>query len=257
METPTPASPAARFRGVGSASALTNNLRADRVTESQGATKFIRTGEAATRTPASASRKEMPELKGDGILFPALLIGLGQTGMHLLHRLREVLVERFESLSRLPHVRMRLLDTDPEITRQAATAGRGSVAFSSQEILVAGLNRPSYYLKPRDGKAGLDSWLNPRMLYRIPRSGQTTGVRALGRLAYCDNFRTIQRHLQADLEACLDPVALNTRRAPVAARSAHQPPARLHSLRPGGGHRRGHVSRPRLHHPLHPAQLRV
>lgn len=46
------------------------------------------------------------------------------------------------------------------------------------------------------------------MLYRIPRSQVTTGVRALGRLAFCDNYRAIARRLQMELEACLEPAAL-------------------------------------------------
>ena len=50
--------------------------------------------------------------------------------------------------------------------------------------------------------------MNPRMLYRIPRSQLTTGVRALGRLAFCDNYRSILRRLQSELRACLDPEAL-------------------------------------------------
>src|SRR6185312_6198805 len=45
-------------------------------------------------------------------------------------------------------------------------------------------------------------------LYRIPRSQATTGVRALGRLAFCDNYRLIVRRLQTELNACLDPDAL-------------------------------------------------
>ena len=36
----------------------------------------------------------------------------------------------------------------------------------------------------------------------------TTGVRALGRLAFCDNYRAIVRRLQMELDACLEPNAL-------------------------------------------------
>src|SRR5438552_1957919 len=77
-------------------------------------------------------------------------------------------------------------------------------------VLLAPLNRPSHYLKPRDSKPGLDKWLNPRMLYRIPRSQVTTGVRALGRLAFCDNYRTIARRLQMELDACVEPAAIQS-----------------------------------------------
>ena len=113
-----------------------------------------------------------------------------------------------------PHLRLLLLDTDPEVVR-AATTGRPGAALSASDVLLAPLNRPSYYLKPRDGKPELDGWLNPRMLYRIPRSQVTTGVRALGRLAFCDNYRTIVRRLQIELNACLDPAG-----------AARPPPAR-------------------------------
>ena len=84
------------------------------------------------------------------------------------------------------------------------------------------LNRPSHYLKPRDGRPDIESWLNPRMLYRIPRSQVTTGVRALGRLAFCDNYRLIARRLLTELDACIDPDALATAAAPDRPGAAHQ-----------------------------------
>src|SRR6185312_10095082 len=105
-------------------------------------------------------------------------------------------------LSQLTHLRFLLLDTDPEVIRaathgsplaQASGAGTSAGALAANEVLLAPLSRPTHYLKPRDGRPALDSWLNHRMLYRIPRSQVTTGVRALGRLAFCDNYRVIVR----------------------------------------------------------------
>ena len=46
------------------------------------------------------------------------------------------------------------------------------------------------------------------MLYRITRAQQTGAVRALGRLAFCDNYRLIAHRIQGELEACLDPELL-------------------------------------------------
>ena len=63
-------------------------------------------------------------------------------------------------------------------------------SLAPSEVLLAPLNRPSHYLKPRDGRPPLESWLNPKMLYRIPRSQVTTGVRGLGRLAFFDHYRS-------------------------------------------------------------------
>ena len=173
-------------------------------------THSLRSLEAAVlQAETAVARKAPPEVTGDGALFPALVIGVGAVGLTVLQRLRENLHRRFGSLANAPHLRLLLLDTDPEVVR-TATTGRPGAALSGSDVLLAPLNRPSYYLKPRDGRPGLGDWLNPKMLYRIPRSQMTTGVRALGRLAFCDNYRTIVRRLQMELDACLDPAALQT-----------------------------------------------
>src|SRR5262249_16681147 len=116
--------------------------------------------------------------------------------------------ERFGSAEVIPNVRLLLIDTDPDVVRQATARSPESAGTSSvltpEEVLLAPLNRPSHYLRARDGRASLEAWLNQRVLYRIPREQLTTGVRALGRLAFCDNYRVLQRRLLAELEACLD-----------------------------------------------------
>jgi hypothetical protein len=151
------------------------------------------TAEGAAAVPAPA------ELRGDGCLFPAVVVGIGQVGMLALQRLRAELHDHFGSPSRVPNVRLLLIDTDPAVM-QAATRERQGTALSAAEVLLAPLNRPSHYLKPHDGKPGVENWLNPRMLYRIPRSQVPSGVRALGRLAFCDNFRSITRRLRQELQ---------------------------------------------------------
>lgn len=174
---------------------------------SQGATHCIRAvdqavlGEGAFRAP--------PEISGSGSLFPALVIAIGQVGLTVMQRLREILHQQVAPLTQLTHLRFLLVDTDPEVMR-VATRGAGGAGLSASEVLLTQLNRPSYYLKPRDGRPALEQWLNPRMLYRIPRSQVTTGVRALGRLAFIDNYRTIARRLQLELETILDPQALQS-----------------------------------------------
>src|SRR5262249_22450608 len=52
--------------------------------------------------------------------------------------------------------------------------------------------------------------LNPLMLYRIPRTLLTGGVRALGRLAFLDQCPTISQRLKDELKACSHPNALAT-----------------------------------------------
>ncbi len=160
-----------------------------------------------TGSAGNQPRKPVPEIKGDGCLFPGLVIGLGQSGLGILRRLRERLVESFGGLDALPSLKLLLLDTDPDVTR-TATQGKSGPALSSNEVLLAPLNRPSHYLKPREGRPSLETWIPQQMLYRIPRSQVTTGVRALGRLAFCDNYRLILHRLAAELDAILDPAAL-------------------------------------------------
>jgi serine/threonine protein kinase len=188
---------------------VTACLRPARHSDSNpGTTQFIRALEGTIPGgQAGELRKAPPETDGDGVLFPALVLGIGQLGMTVVQRLRHHLHQRFGGMDRLPHVRLMVLDTDPEIVR-AATRGDDGARLSETDVLLASLNRPSHYLKPRDGRPDIAGWLPTRMLYRIPRSQVTTGVRALGRLAFCDNYRLITRRLQTELNVCLDPDAL-------------------------------------------------
>jgi serine/threonine protein kinase len=179
-----------------------------------GTTRFV---DNLDVVDSQVTRQAPPEVNGDGVLFPAFIIGLGQLGMSVVQRLRQELCQRFGSMERVPHLRLMVLDTDPEVVRAATRgcAGTGAAPvegslLNESDVLLAPLNRPSHYLKPRDGRPEVDTWLPTRMLYRIPRSQVTTGVRALGRLAFCDNYRLIARRLQTELEACMNADALNS-----------------------------------------------
>jgi hypothetical protein len=166
--------------------------------------------ERPTESPADTAANTAPpaEVQGDGCLFPALVIGVGGVGQAVLRQLRATLQRRFGGADALPNVRLLLLDTDANVMR-TATQGEADEALLTQEVFLTPLNRPAHYLKARDGRVALDSWLDTTMLYRIPRSRATMGVRALGRLAFCDHYRIIGRRLRAELEACLDPLALS------------------------------------------------
>ena len=71
----------------------------------------------------------------------------------------------------------------PDIMKQLREIyGEPSHPLTPGELLLTPLNRPSHYLRPQPGRISVESWINPRMLYRIPREQMTTGIRALGRL---------------------------------------------------------------------------
>ncbi|HLW64808.1 MAG TPA: tubulin-like doman-containing protein [Gemmataceae bacterium] len=144
------------------------------------------------------------ERAGSGVLFPALVVGLGQMGFIVLQKLRRAMRDNLRC-DTLPNVRFFYIDTDTETMQQIASNSR---ALNSRETYQAKLNRPSYYQKPRGDQLSVDNWLNPQLLYRIPRNLTTTGVRAFGRLALWDHYRPIAKRLREELEACLAPTAL-------------------------------------------------
>jgi serine/threonine protein kinase len=148
-----------------------------------------------------------PEITGDGELFPALVIGVGQMGLSVLQQLRQMVQENFGSPSSLPNVGLLYLDTDPDGPTAATRPSHGA-SLAASEVLMARINRFIHYQKPREGRPRIDTWFNTNMLHRIPRNLTTDGLRALGRLAFIDNYRLIAGRLREDLESCLDPEAL-------------------------------------------------
>jgi hypothetical protein len=147
---------------------------------------------------------------GDGVLFPALVIGIGQVGLEVLQRLRQSLTERHGQLSRVPTFRLLFIDTDPETT-QSATEPTAVCPLDPSEVFAARLNRPAHYLKPRrHGRSIIEGWFDPQLLYRIKAGNPLTqGMRPLGRLAFCDHYRALEQKLREDLEAVTRPDAMD------------------------------------------------
>jgi eukaryotic-like serine/threonine-protein kinase len=187
--------------------------------------RWIRVNELAE--PKPEDQPALPvcasPVRPDGVLFPALVIGLGQAGLAVLQRLRESLHETFGSVEALPNIRWLYVDTDPEAQRLAGHAKLGGT-LSTSEILQTRLNRPSHYLRGYSGRPRLESWFDLKMLYRIPRNPVTTGLRLLGRLAFFDYYRAISMRLNKELESCTRPEVL--------AKVAQLPGFGLRSLKP-------------------------
>ncbi|MBM3983429.1 MAG: hypothetical protein FJ304_24805, partial [Planctomycetes bacterium] len=153
-----------------------------------------------------------PELTGAGPLRPALVIGLGQAGLRVLQRLRFDLAERFGPPAMTPAVRALFVDTDPEALEDAGRDRPDDrlAGLSSSEVFAAKLNRATHYHKPRfNGRNLTDGWLDPQLLYKLPRNPLTMGVRVFGRLAFLDHYRALMAKVQAELEGAVAPDALN------------------------------------------------
>ncbi|HEX3152155.1 MAG TPA: tubulin-like doman-containing protein [Gemmataceae bacterium] len=148
-----------------------------------------------------------PEITGDGSLRPAVVIGIGQSGLEVAREFRRITQERFGSPDRIPHLKMLFLDTDSDTLHSATAAG----ALDPSEVIPARLNRPAHYLKPRrNSRSLIEGWFDPQTLYKIPRSPATVGMRALGRLAFLDHYKLFAERLVAGLEACIHPDAMCT-----------------------------------------------
>jgi eukaryotic-like serine/threonine-protein kinase len=156
----------------------------------------------AEPAPDDAPKAGPVDKAGDGVLFPALLIGVGGTGRTVLRALRQIFLDRFGRAS-LPHLRWLYVDTDPAGI-VAARAGPAATALTNDEMLLMQIRRPSHYLN-RDVLPPTESWLSQEELFRISRNGTTEGVRAIGRLALCDHYHVLRHRLRVGLETLLKP----------------------------------------------------
>jgi serine/threonine protein kinase len=147
-----------------------------------------------------------PEKVGDGVLFPALVVGLGRTGLEVIRRLRRLIRDRFGKMDAVPTVKFLYLDTDPDATAAATT---GDDALQPFEVVLTKLQRPAHYLQ-REGLPDVQQWLPPSTLYQLPKApGPAAGVRAFGRLALCDNYRQVAQRVRHDIEPFLSDEVLD------------------------------------------------
>ncbi len=141
-----------------------------------------------------------PEKSGPGVLFPALVVGVGATGLAVLRTLRQFIREQFGGPDAVPTVRFLYIDTDPDAAQQAT---QGPDGLAGRDVIIARLNRPSHYLQ-QTATPAVEQWLPPGLLYRLPKHpGPTGGVRAFGRLALCDHYRVVAQRVRQEVEAFL------------------------------------------------------
>jgi serine/threonine protein kinase len=150
---------------------------------------------------------ERPETTGDGVLFPALVLGLGGLGGQVLRQLRKALRKRSPNET-WPHLRLLQLDTDPESVGQTLP-GEPDAVLTADEVLLTRFHRPAHYLKRQKERQELEQWLPLTALTRVPRDQVTArGWRPLGRLAFVSAFPSVVARLRDELTACTAPDAL-------------------------------------------------
>ncbi len=144
-------------------------------------------------------------LPQSGTLRPTLVISMGSLGRRAMMELRCRFLDRFGSLDKLPLIRFLCLDSD----RQAlvlAQRGAPEISLKPGEVLHLPLQPMAHYRRRQLDQ--LSEWLPREKLYSLPRNLQTQGSRALGRLAFADNYLRLVTRLKRELAAACHPDAL-------------------------------------------------
>jgi hypothetical protein len=164
-------------------------------------------GEAAAEgPPEEQSRLGLTVAQpSTGALRPTLLIGVGGFGRRALMELRCRLLDRFGDLERTPLIRFLYIDVDGESVK-AATRGSPEVALKPAEAYHLPLQSVSRYRRRQ--LDFLADWLPREKLYTMPRSLKTQGSRALGRLAFADNYLRLMGRFRREVQQATHPDAL-------------------------------------------------
>ena len=149
-----------------------------------------------------ASSKPLKEV---GVLRPTVLIGVGSFGRRALQEIRCRLIDRLGDVAQVPAFRFLYVDCDPDAAAKAVAAPP-DVALSPDEVFPVPLQPVTGYRR-RHLDQILD-WLPREKLYSIPRTLQVGGQRALGRLAFCDNYLRFVTRLRRELQIATHPESI-------------------------------------------------
>ena len=144
--------------------------------------------------------------KETGVLRPTILIGVGSFGRRALQELRCRLTDRVGDVVQVPCFRFLYVDCDPDAATKAVSAPP-DVALAQDEVFQVPLQPVTQYRR-RQLDQILD-WLPREKLYAIPRSLHAGGTRALGRLAFCDNYLRFVTRLRRELQIATHPESLS------------------------------------------------
>ena len=168
--------------------------------------------ELDARTPDAESSNESVSQLGmtvarpeSGALRPTLIVGVGSLGRLALTELRCRFLDRFGDLGKLPVIRFLYIDPDGDAVK-AALRGSTDVAFKPGEVYHLPLQAVNHYRRRQLDQ--LSDWLPREKLYAMPRSLKTQGSRALGRLAFADNYLRLLARLKREVQQATHPDAL-------------------------------------------------
>lgn len=157
-----------------------------------------------TRDDSQRVNFDFPEADG-GVLRPTLVIGVGGFGLLALRELRSRLTDRVGDLRQVPAFRFIYLDSDPE-AKTIGQAGSPDRALLAEQVFLTPLQPVTRYRR-----AALDilsEWLPREKLHSIPRNMHPQGSRALGRLAFTENYLRFVTRVRRELEIASHPESL-------------------------------------------------
>lgn len=163
---------------------------------------------AAPPPPSEESFEEVSQLgltvaqPQTGTLRPTLIMGVGAFGKRALMELRCRFIDRFGDLNKIPLVRFLYVDADPEGIKNAGR-GAAEMALNNHEVCPLPLQPAGNYRRRMLDQ--LSDWLPREKLYSVPRSLQTQGSRALGRLAFADNHLRFMGRVKRELQQASHP----------------------------------------------------
>jgi hypothetical protein len=140
-----------------------------------------------------------------GVLRPTLIIGIGSHGRRALLDLRCRIIDRFGDLNKVPLLRFVYVDCDGDAIK-SSLRGSSEVALRATEVHHLPLQPVSHYRRRQLEQ--LNDWLPREKLYALPRSLKTQGSRALGRLAFSDNYLRFLTRLKREIQHAAHPDAL-------------------------------------------------
>lgn len=150
--------------------------------------------------------KSLPSLSVDtrqAIIHPTVYVGIGGTAGRILRHLRRRLNYRLGSAGSVPAVQMLLLDTDVNAVKDV-TRGDDDSVLQEAETMLLPLRHAKVY---REFMGKLDS-ISRRWIYNIPRSLQTEGLRALGRIALLDHAKSVLQRLRSVISTAMEPQSI-------------------------------------------------
>jgi hypothetical protein len=140
-----------------------------------------------------------------GSLRPTVVIGLGSFGRRALVELRCRFLDRFGDLDKMPVIKFLYVDTDVDAARQAKR-GSPEVSFRDGEVYHLPLQPIAHYRRRQ--LEHLNEWLPREKLFALPRSLKPQGSRALGRLAFSDNYLRFAGRLKKAIQEVTHPDVL-------------------------------------------------